>query len=86
LPTSCSSRSPCRRGSPSAICCSPRPHQLPIANLAHRPHPTYNKYGIAQQNLLAETPLFPPALLAMTWREAELLVKTLAQVVIDRQG
>jgi hypothetical protein len=62
------------------------PHQLPIANLTHPSHPTYNKYGIAQQNLLAETPLFPPALLAMTWREAELLVKTLAQVVIDRQG
>ena len=62
------------------------PHQLPIANVANHGHPTYNKYGIAQRNLMGEKLLFPRGLPAMAWVEAELLVKTLAQILIDRQG
>jgi hypothetical protein len=62
------------------------PHQLPIANVANHLHPTYNKYGIAQRELVGATLLFPRDLPAMPWVEAELLVKTLAQILIDRQG
>ncbi len=62
------------------------PHQLPIANVANQSHPTYNKYGIAQRELVGVTPLFPQNLPVMAWVEAELLVKALAQILIDRQG
>jgi hypothetical protein len=62
------------------------PHQLPIANVANQRHPTYNKYGIAQRGLLGESLRFPPSLLQMPWVEAELLVKTLALALVDRQG
>ena len=62
------------------------PHQLPIANIANHGHPTYNKYGIAQRNLLAATPLFPKSLQEMPWVETELLVKTLAQILINHRG
>jgi len=62
------------------------PHQLPIANVANHHHPTYNKYGIAQRELVGATLLFPRDLLSLRWVEAELLVKSLAQILIDRQG
>jgi hypothetical protein len=62
------------------------PHQLPIANVANHGHPTYNKYGIAQRELLGASLCFPPGLQTMPWVEAELLVKTIALVLIDRQG
>jgi len=62
------------------------PHQLPIANVANHGHPTYNKYGIAQRELVGATLYFPRNLLELPWVEAELLVKTLAQILIDRQS
>lgn len=62
------------------------PHQLPIANVANCDHPAYNKYGMAQRRLLDVDPLFPEGLLARPWGEAELLVKTLAELLADRQG
>ncbi|HSF40166.1 MAG TPA: hypothetical protein VLT87_10255 [Thermoanaerobaculia bacterium] len=63
------------------------PHQLPIANVANCDHPTYNKYGMAQRRLLETGPLlFPEGFLARPWGESELLVKVLAELLIDRQG
>jgi glycyl-tRNA synthetase alpha subunit len=62
------------------------PHQLPIANVANCDHPTYNKYGMSQRRLLETGPLFPERFLAMPWGEAELLVKVLAELLVDRQG
>jgi hypothetical protein len=61
-------------------------HQLPIANVANCEHSTYNKYGMAQRHLLDAPPLFPEGLLDRPWGEAELLIKVLAELLIDRQG
>lgn len=60
------------------------PHRLPIAYLADSLHPTYNKYGIAQQSLRSVRPLFPGGFAALTWGESELLVRMLARLVADR--
>jgi hypothetical protein len=60
------------------------PNELPIAYLAGVEHPTYNKYGISQQRLRGKQPLFPQGFTEMTWGEADLLVKTLARLVIDQ--
>jgi hypothetical protein len=54
-------------------------HHLPVAHAtAQRGHPTYNKYGIAQRQLLDEALSFPNGLEQMQWGQAELLIKTLA--------
>jgi hypothetical protein len=62
------------------------PNVLPVAHAAGHDHPTYNKYGIAQRRLLELTPRFPAGLGALRWGEAELLVKVLAELDIDRLG
>jgi hypothetical protein len=61
-------------------------HHLPIANVAGCDHPSYNKYGMAQSRLLADAPRFPEGLLARPWSEAELLVKVLAELLVERYG
>ncbi|HVR11261.1 MAG TPA: hypothetical protein VMW75_24675, partial [Thermoanaerobaculia bacterium] len=61
-------------------------HRLPVAYLPGSDHPTYNKYGIAQVALRGQRMLFPEGFTAMTWGEAELLTKTLAQLAIDERG
>jgi len=61
------------------------PNRLPIAYLADARHPSYNKYGISQRSLRSVQPLFPPSLTELTWGEADLLVRTLARLVIDRR-
>ncbi|HKH47514.1 MAG TPA: hypothetical protein VKM72_22885 [Thermoanaerobaculia bacterium] len=61
------------------------PNRLPIAYLADARHPSYNKYGISQRSLRSVRPLFPAGLSDLTWGEAELLVRTLARLAIDRR-
>jgi hypothetical protein len=61
-------------------------HRLPIAYMAGSDHPHHNKYGISQRTLLGRPVLFPSGFLAMRWGEAELLVKTLARLLIDEPG
>lgn len=61
-------------------------HRLPVAYAPGCDHPTYNKYGIAQRRLAAATPLFSARLRALRWGEAELLVKVLAEIAIERAG
>jgi hypothetical protein len=59
---------------------------LPIAHVVGRRHPNYNKYGLAQHHLLGCAFHFPPAFATMTWAEAELLIKTLAHLTLDRRA
>jgi hypothetical protein len=61
-------------------------HRLPISYRAGSDHPSENKYGIAQRNLLGKPVLFPSGFLAMRWGEAELLVKILSRLIIDEIG
>ena len=62
------------------------PHRLPIAHMSlYRSHPTYNKYGIAQDRMMSIRPLFPDAFYEMLWGEVELLVKIVALLTIDQQ-
>lgn len=61
------------------------PNRLPIAYLADARHPSYNKYGISQRSLHSVRPLFPAGFTELTWGEAELLVRTLARLAIDRR-
>jgi hypothetical protein len=61
-------------------------HRLPIAHTPVRPiHRTYNKYGIAQANLLGRRFVFPDQLRELRWGEAELLVKVLAMIVREER-
>lgn len=62
------------------------PNRLPIAHAAGIDHPTYNKFGIAQHHLLGLRPLYPEIFRELTWGEAELLIKALGHLVIDRVG
>lgn len=57
---------------------------LPVAHAPYLGHPTYNKYGAAQHELLDATPQFAAEFRALRWEEAELLVKVLAHVRADR--
>ncbi len=57
---------------------------LPIAYIsgAHPIHPaTYNKSGVAQRQLLGKNLYFPAALTTLAWGEAELLIRSLAELV-----
>lgn len=56
------------------------PNRLPVAHVAYRGRPTYNKFGAAQVHFLQSTPRFPAAFVDLRWEEAELLVKVLAQM------
>jgi hypothetical protein len=59
---------------------------LPVAHVIGRRHPNYNKYGVAQSSLAGARLIPPDGLGAMTWAQAELLVKTLAHLTLDRRG
>lgn len=58
-------------------------NRLPIAHIVSYSHPSYNKYGIAQHNLLGKEILFPSEFYDLTWGEAELLTKILAEITIE---
>lgn len=60
-------------------------NRLPIAHIAGQKHPTYNKYGISQISLLDKNPIFPDGFKELSWGEAEMLIKTLANIVIDQR-
>ena len=62
------------------------PNQLPVAHIAGRHHPNYNKYGVSQQSLRGSRFAAAPGFEALTWAEGELLVKTLAHLTLDRRG
>lgn len=55
-----------------------------MAHAADLGHPTYNEYGLAQHNLLGTRPLYPEGFRELRWGEAELLVKALAHLALDR--
>jgi len=60
-------------------------NHLPHAYLPNLHHPTYNKFGVSQHTLVGRT-LHPPAQLhEMRWVEAELLVRFLAHLTLDRK-
>ena len=61
-------------------------NKLPIAHISSYNHPFYNKYGIAQYKLIKEKIFFPLNLYDLSWGEAELLVKILAEITINSQG
>lgn len=61
-------------------------NRLPIAHAADLGHRTYNKFGIAQHHLLDVEPRFPKGFTDMSWGEAELLVKALGHLTLDRQS
>ena len=58
-------------------------HSLPIAHLGHLRHPTYNKYGLPQGALIGRSLRFASRLYELTWGEAELLCRSLAELVRD---
>jgi hypothetical protein len=61
-------------------------NQLPVAHVVGRRHPNYNKYGVAQHNLRGCPILRPTGLDALTWAQAELLVKALAHLTLETRG
>ncbi|MCB1055587.1 MAG: hypothetical protein KDD11_08760 [Acidobacteria bacterium] len=61
-------------------------NRLPIAHAADVGHPTYNKFGVAQHHLLGVEPRFPESFRQLTWGEAELLIKALGHLFIDRES
>lgn len=58
-------------------------NRLPVAHIAFYPHPSYNKYGVAQYNLLNKKIHFPKNFYNFNWGEIELFLKILAEIVID---
>jgi hypothetical protein len=61
-------------------------NRLPVAHIANINHPTYNKYGIAQANLLGKEIFIPALLKEMTWAEAELLIKVFSFMKMEESG
>lgn len=58
-------------------------NKLPIAHITNYPSNSYNKYGIAQHNLLDKKILIPSNFKHLSWGEGELLIKILAETVIS---
>jgi hypothetical protein len=56
---------------------------LPVAHAAYIGHATYNKFGVAQHQLLNVQPIFPINFANMKWVELELLTKILAHAKFD---
>lgn len=59
------------------------PNRLPVAHMANIRHATYNKFGLSQQRLYGQEIRFPKGFTYLTWGEAELLIKVLAQQSAD---
>ena len=57
-------------------------NKLPIAHIINCASDSYNKYGVSQHNLVDKEILIPSNFKQLSWGEAELLIKILAEAVI----